>query len=341
MVAGIRQACHGDISVMNSRVLQGMISWLLMTAVFSAVLTVTTPVSARKITVEAVSVALDPENPDMKTAGRLEFLGGLRLSSPDAAFGGFSGLDISAEGQLSAISDRGQWLSARLEERQNRPVSLSATRMQPLSGVEGRALSGPWRDAESLARLPGGGWLVAFERFHRIRRYAARAPSDGGRAAVMPVPAALSGAPPNGGIEAMTVLDDGRILIFVEDMRTEEGNHPGWLIGADGRMAALSLAATGLFKPTGLATLVNGDVLLLERRFTLIGGVAARISRIRRQDIRPGARLHSRELVRLEPPLTVDNFEGIAAVGDRIYILSDDNFNPLQNTLLLKFRLRP
>ena len=44
-------------------------------------------------------------------------------------------------------------------------------------------------------------------------------------------------------------------------------------------------------------------------------------------------------------PATVDNFEGIAAVrradgGVRLYILSDDNFNARQRTLLLAFDVR-
>ena len=48
----------------------------------------------------------------------------------------------------------------------------------------------------------------------------------------------------------------------------------------------------------------------------------------------------------LRPPLIFDNFEGIAARSGAggetlIYLLSDDNFNPLQRTLLLMFALRP
>ena len=50
------------------------------------------------------------------------------------------------------------------------------------------------------------------------------------------------------------------------------------------------------------------------------------------------------ELAQLVPPLSVDNFEGLAvhpdpAGGWLIYLLSDDNFNPLQRTLLLQFHL--
>ena len=49
-------------------------------------------------------------------------------------------------------------------------------------------------------------------------------------------------------------------------------------------------------------------------------------------------------MARFERPLTVDNFEGVAAVQDDdgatlVYILSDDNFNFFQRTLLLLFRL--
>ena len=42
--------------------------------------------------------------------------------------------------------------------------------------------------------------------------------------------------------------------------------------------------------------------------------------------------------------MTVDNFEGISARRTRdrrivLYIISDDNFNPLQRTLLMMFEM--
>jgi hypothetical protein len=45
-------------------------------------------------------------------------------------------------------------------------------------------------------------------------------------------------------------------------------------------------------------------------------------------------------------PMTVDNFEGLAAVprpdgGVRFYLISDDNALPVQRTLLLAFDWRP
>ena len=49
-------------------------------------------------------------------------------------------------------------------------------------------------------------------------------------------------------------------------------------------------------------------------------------------------------LIALKLPGTTDNFEGIAAErrgdGVRLYLLSDDNGNPPQRTLLLAFNIR-
>ena len=58
----------------------------------------------------------------------------------------------------------------------------------------------------------------------------------------------------------------------------------------------------------------------------------------------PGALLEGTEIARISLPLTVDNFEGLGLRRDRdgrllVYLISDDNFNPLQRTLLLMFRL--
>jgi hypothetical protein len=57
----------------------------------------------------------------------------------------------------------------------------------------------------------------------------------------------------------------------------------------------------------------------------------------------PGAKLAGKELLRLEQPLAVENFEGIAVQqtsnGTMIFIVSDDNYSSFQQTLLLQFLL--
>ena len=85
-------------------------------------------------------------------------------------------------------------------------------------------------------------------------------------------------------------------------------------------------------------------MLILSRYFKLLGGFKARLERIPARAIEGGAVLKGELLGRFAPPLTVDNFEGVAVTRDAdgatlVYILSDDNFHFLQRTLLLLFRL--
>src|SRR3546814_13888724 len=113
----------------------------------------------------------------------------------------------------------------------------------------------------------------------------------------------------------MVTLADGRLLAFSEGqqddgssavfLREESGDWPGgW--------QHLTLRPGGLFRTTGAALLPSGDVLLLERRYTLLRGLGARLSRIAADGIRPGARLEPETLAELAPPLTPDNFAGVA-----------------------------
>ena len=71
-------------------------------------------------------------------------------------------------------------------------------------------------------------------------------------------------------------------------------------------------------------------------------GASARISVIRYEDLEPNSVILPLTLDTLKPPMVVDNFEGISFLklndgGYYIFILSDDNFNFLQKTLLYQF----
>jgi hypothetical protein len=85
-------------------------------------------------------------------------------------------------------------------------------------------------------------------------------------------------------------------------------------------------------------------VIVLERRYVRFGILSARLKLVRGETVQPGAKLPGEELLQLEYPLNVDNFEGVAVQEDPsngtiIYIVSDDNYNPFQRTLLFQFRL--
>ncbi len=285
----------------------------------------------------ATSLALDPGRPELQRVGSLIYLGGLRLSGDD--LGGLSAMLIDGD-LLTALSDTGRWFRFRLRhDGEMRLVGAVSAGSGILLDENGRLPSSKRAgEAESMARLKNG-IVVGFEQEHRLRLY----PADlSGRAKPIGAPAGIRDLPSNGGVEAMAELTDERLLLLAE----EGGNSTyarGW-IGEPGDWQEFQYRRTGEFKPTGATPLPSGEVAVVERRFSLIGGLAARITIIDPLAISVGSIVEPRELAVLEPPLNIDNFEAIAAARGAdgrsvLYLLSDDNFSPFQATLLMAFAI--
>ncbi len=273
-------------------------------------------------------------------------MGGFELVSEHPWFGGLSGLAISPDGsRLRAVSDRGHWITATLaHDSKERLVAFRSWRGASLRTPAGNPVRGDGRDAESLARGSGDTFLVSFERRHRIWQYPAAVDAP---PRPVPTPRALANAPFNGGLEGIAVLADGTLLGVTERYANADGSLKGWFMGAGAARAVAYMPADG-FRPTDLAAMPNGDVLLVERRFSLVG-LRARLVRLPHRRLqqarrRAGARIHGESLALLRPPLPVDNFEGLALRTDRagrtlLYLVSDNNFQPFQRTLLFQFRM--
>ncbi len=85
-------------------------------------------------------------------------------------------------------------------------------------------------------------------------------------------------------------------------------------------------------------------MLLLERRFSWLTGIAMRLRRIAISDIAPGALVDGTDLLFADLGHQIDNMEGLsvhaASNGNTVLtLISDDNFSILQRTVLLQFRL--
>lgn len=304
------------------------------------------PVAAEPVAIAAVPVPLDSDQPERRSVGRLVFLAGYELKAVHPGWGGFSDLELAADGaELRAVSDQGFYLRlAVAHDADGRLLAPQRGDLARLIGQDGEPMKGKRpADAEAMARLEDGSLVIAFEQRHRLLRYPPGQLPIAARPAPFPAPDRLSRLPPNGGIEALVALPQGRLLALAEDPLEGETEGAAWLQDAAG-WHRLAVRRSLLFRPTAAALLPGGDVLLLERRFTLIGGVAARLSRIPAAEIRVGAALAPEPLAELASPLTVDNFEGLAiGRGPRgetvVYLISDDNTNMLQRTLLLQFKL--
>ena len=227
-------------------------------------------------------------------------------------------------------------------DNEGRLIDLLDWEIKPILTPEGIPTDGLLTDAEALASAPDGSLLVAFEQIHRLWRYLPPPRSFDSPAQPIKTPHDLAKAPRNGGLECIAVLPDGRIFTIAEELQNKDGSFKGWLMDNESSVE-LSYVPSAEFRASDCAALPNGDVIVLERRFSTFLSFSARLKRIRAESIRPSAVLNGEEFLRLDPPLRVDNFEGIAVREDQggtlIYLISDDNFHPLQRTLLLQFRL--
>ena len=301
----------------------------------------------REITLTAQSVPLSVADPKLDRVGDLRYLGGLWLKSDDKGFGGVSGLSVeekNGELRILGITDEGDKLTGRLVIQDDHLRGVDSAVMEPLVNLEGAPIAGKaWGDAESVSRLPDGRVLVGFEQHHRIWAYG---PDLTGPARVFETPAALQKAPSNGSVESIANWPDGRVLAIMEQMKTEDGNFAAFLLQG-GLWSTLEWKASAPgFEASDATVLPNGELLVLERFWSVLAplDLRSRIIRVRGDSVKAGAVLQGELIAELRAPLTEDNFEGIAAYRDangatRLLIVSDDNFNRAQRTLLLWFEL--
>jgi hypothetical protein len=281
-------------------------------------------------------VMLNERDPAQRRIGGLVFLEGWAIAGDSARFGGISAMHVE-NGQVLALSDAGSVFRFALPGHGPARVSLV-----PLPRGPGPPTRKSNRDTEALA-VRGNALLVAYERHNMIWRY--RLPDLATLSAARPV--AMRRWRGNAGAEAMARLADGRYLVFSEGRADGETSDA---VLFDGDPSLPGTRATTLryrrlpgYRVTDAALLPDGRLLLLNRRFSLLEGIAAIVAVADIRGIRAGATIEPREIAALAPPITVDNMEALSVTREAgrtiVWIASDDNFFPLQRTLLLKFAL--
>ena len=303
-----------------------------------------------KIDVQASPItAFQRSDPARKRFGKLEFRGGLELTSSYRAFGGLSALRLSEGGErFLAISDKGRWFRGRILYDDGRPAGLAEVETAPALGPDGRPLSARgWYDTESIAD-DGDTLYVGIERVNQIVRFDYGKDGLLARGVPIAVPPEVRRLPYNKGLEALVFVRPGlplagTLVALSERGLDAAGNLMGFLIGGP-NPGTFSVKRIDEFDISDAALLPEGDLLVLERRFSWLTGIAMRIRRIPLSGIRPGALVDGTVLVEADMGHQIDNMEGIAVhrgpAGETVLtLISDDNFSPLQRTVLLQFTL--
>lgn len=282
--------------------------------------------------------------------GALEFMGGIEFSSPDSRLQSLSSIRFRADGErFVSVLDTGHWLTGRIErDAEGRLSGLADLGINPILIRGGQAGAKYRSDAEGIA-LRDGQVLVSFEQLHRVDAYPdpgfeTSAPS---RSLDLPIPRREFRM--NAGMETVAVSPKsgplkGAPIVVTEHSLDDRRNLFAAIL--EGPMKGVfTVVRHDPYNATDGVFLPDGDFLLLERRFSFLGGLGMRIRRIKGEDIRPGAAVDGDVLLEADMTYAIDNMEGIDVLAGpegkpHLILISDNNGNRfLQRNVMLEFRL--
>ncbi|WP_442895497.1 esterase-like activity of phytase family protein [Bradyrhizobium sp. AZCC 1719] len=280
--------------------------------------------------------------------GELEFRSGLILTSRFRGFGGLSGLRLDPKGErFIAVSDKGGWFTGRIVYKGREMTGLDDVEASPVLGPDGKPItSRGWYDTEAIA-LDGSLVYVGLERVNQILRFDFSKGFTRAHGELIQLPLGVRKLPNNKGIEALVVVPKGlplagTLIAISERGLDAQGNITAFLIGRT--LGLFSIRRSDNFDISDAVLLPSGGLLLLERKFSWLGGVGIRIRRIALASIAPGAVIDGPVIFEADLGSEIDNLEGIDAhvtpEGETVLTLvSDDNFSMIQRNLLLQFAL--
>jgi hypothetical protein len=286
--------------------------------------------------------------------GSLQFRSGLVLTSSYPGFGGLSGLRLDAKGErFISFSDKGTWFTGRIVYQGNEMTGLADVEAAPMLGSDGKPITARgWYDSESIAidgaQIENSQIYIGLERVNQVLRFDFSKGFTRSRGEVVPMPPAVKKLPYNKGLEAMLFVPkgmplSGTLIAFSERGLDANGNLKAFLVGGP-TPGEFSVHRTKKFDISDATLLPSGDILLLERKFSLVEGLNVRIRRVPLKSLTPGALIDGPVIFEADLGNEVDNMEGIDSFvtpdGDTVLtMVSDDNFSLIQRTLILQFTL--
>jgi hypothetical protein len=271
------------------------------------------------------------------------------LTSSFKGFGGLSALHLDRAGeQFVTLNDKGDWFTGRLTYTGKLLSGLADVQSAPMLGADGRKITARgWFDTEALA-FDGSVAYVGLERVNQILRFDFAKGGILSRGEPIALPDAVARLPFNKGIESLVVVPKGlplagTLIAISERGLDQAGDITGFLIGGPSP-GAFGVKRSGNFDISDAMLLPSGDLLLLERKFSVVEGVGIRIRRVPLTAVKPGAAIDGPTIFEVDLGYEIDNMEGIAAHvapgGETVItMISDDNFSMIQRTLLLQFTL--
>jgi hypothetical protein len=318
-------------------------------------LTVEQPVRAATVGVERLEISARPIRyfqigSTATRFGPLEFVGGLELTSTSRDLGALSSFRFLSPGEdFIGVADTGFWFFGTITRDANgEPSGIADFRMQQMFERSGTISDRKWEvDAEGLA-VKDGVATVGFERDHRIAQF--RIEPDDMKAAIDDLDFLIpeNELRQNRGFETVAHAHpygqhEGGLVIVSEKSLDNDGNIFAAIIEGPNK-GVFTVRRNGEFDITDGAFLPDGDLLLLERSFSMASGVKMRLRRIYGESITKGAVADGPVLFEADMGYQIDNMEGLdvwtrADGAEMVSLISDDNHSILQRNIYLEFVL--
>jgi len=281
---------------------------------------------------------------------KLIWRGGLVLAGPKE-FGGVSGITFIDQSRFVMISDRGLFISGSLTHSMDgSPEAISNVEISPVENSRGAPLPSSYtRDSEAISTIYRNGKpaavRVGFENLTRVADFNLADGRPVGPARQVVIPKWISDIRTNQSLESVCLAPKaspiaGSTLLILEKYLRDNANS-GWILGKRDKGPVALTLANGL-KPTDCAFLPDGDLLVLERGIGFFS-FTMQVRRIKAKEVKPGAVMGG-EVILSGYGGDIDNMEGIAVRiakdgSTRLVLVSDDNFNDWERSLLLEFEL--
>lgn len=248
-------------------------------------------------------------------------------------FGGFSGVEVSADGQsMTVISDQGFLLDARILRENQTITGIERKRIVSVNDKNGNRVAPELTDSEGLAIDSIGNGYISFEEHHRVMQV----DLETGISTLLPSHPDFPKFAVNAGFEALAIHPDGTLFATPENTVQDDADFPLYAMQR-GRWSQVGhFQRRGPFQPVGADFSDDGLLYLLERAATPLGFR----TRVRRFDLDEPI-LTGLTLLETSPS-QLDNMEALTLWTDpsghtRVILLADDNYLNIQRTQVVEF----
>ncbi len=269
-------------------------------------------------------------------AAAADYLGSFTWRDNDPRFGGFSAIEVSADGAtFLAVTDQADITAARFRRDGDTITGIDRAPLIRLLSSRGEPLTGVDADAEGIAVGADGTIYISFEGNHRVSAFA----TVSSPATLLPRPPEFRALQRNSGLEALAIDASGALYAIPERSGRLDRPFPVYRFQGGTWDTPFAIPRIPPHLPVGADFGPDGRLYLLERHFS---GLFFQ-SRVRAFTLEGGRIVLEQTLIETTPGRH-DNLEGISVWQDgqgrlRLTMISDDNFNVFQRTEIVEYAL--